>query len=61
MKKIEAENPHFGAKSQMDSMKWWITVAQETLKGQLHLKELFLLYFFFVFQLILDYLDYYVS
>jgi hypothetical protein len=25
------------------------------------LKELFLLYFFFVFQLILDYLDYYVS
>jgi hypothetical protein len=51
MKKMEAENPHFGAKIQMDSMKWWITVAQETLKGQLHVEEIFLLYFILFFKL----------
>jgi hypothetical protein len=35
LKKMEVEHPHFGAKTQLDSMKWWITVVQETHKGVL--------------------------
>jgi hypothetical protein len=33
-KKMETEHPHFGAKTQLDSMKWWIRVCTDTLKGQ---------------------------
>ena len=33
MKKMQAEHPHFGAMSHMDSMKWWISVCTETFKG----------------------------
>ena len=39
LKKMEMEHPHFGAKSQLDSMKWWINVVQETHKGELLLKQ----------------------
>ena len=36
-KKMDTTHPHFGAKTQLDSMKWWISVCAETLKGQLSL------------------------
>jgi hypothetical protein len=35
LKKMEKEHPHFGATSQLDSMKWWIKVVQETHIGML--------------------------
>jgi hypothetical protein len=39
MKRMDTEHPNFGASSQMDSMKWWVTVAQETLKGAFKLNN----------------------